>query len=138
MARRTAGASSADRPRLLGPLESEVMAIVWEKGSALVGEVTEMVNRHRPEPLSYKTVLTICTRLSEKGLLTHSRDGRAFRYAPAMSETAFVEAQATKAATAMLETFGQTAIASFVDRVSANAEQLDALRTLLEEAPPGV
>jgi hypothetical protein len=53
-----------------------------------------------------------------------------------MSEGAFVEAQAAKAAAAMLETFGQAAIASFVDRVSANAEQLDALRALLDEAPP--
>jgi predicted transcriptional regulator len=112
------------------------MGIFWQKHSALVGEVTELLNARRAEPLAYKTVLTICTRLGEKGLLTHTRQGRAFRYAPAMSEGAFVEAQAAKAAAAMLETFGQAAIASFVDRVSANAEQLDALRALLDEAPP--
>jgi predicted transcriptional regulator len=112
------------------------MAIVWQKGSALVGEVTELVNRRRAEPLAYKTVLTICTRLSEKGLLTHRRDGRAFRYAPALSEEAFVEAQATRAAAALLDTFGPAAIAPFVDAVSADAEQLKTLRALLDQASP--
>jgi len=122
------------RDKLLGPLESEVMAVAWQKGSVLVGEVTEQINRRRPVPLAYKTVLTICTRLAEKGLLAHTREGRAFRYAPTMSEAEFLDEQAAKAAAAMLDTFGLTAIAAFVGQVSASPRDFDALRTLVAEA----
>jgi predicted transcriptional regulator len=107
------------------------MALAWQKGSVLVGEVTEQINRRRPTPLAYKTVLTICTRLAEKGLLTHAREGRAFRYTPSMSETEFVDQQASKAAAAMLDTFGLSAIEAFVGQVSASPRDFDALRTLV-------
>jgi predicted transcriptional regulator len=122
---------------LLGPLESEVMALAWQKGSVLVAELTEQINRRRATPLAYKTVLTICTRLAEKGLLAHTREGRAFRYAPTMSEAEFLEDQAAKAAAAMLDTFGSTAIAAFVDQVTASPGGFDALRTLVAKASKG-
>jgi len=125
------------RDKLLGPLESEVMALAWQKGSVLVGELTEQINRRRPAPLAYKTVLTICTRLAEKGLLAHTREGRAFRYTPTMSEAEFLEAQASKAAAAMLDTFGSSAIDAFVGQVAASPRDFEALRTLVAEVAKG-
>jgi predicted transcriptional regulator len=116
---------------MLGPLEAEVMKIIWGRGTALVSEVEEVLNARRANALAYKTVLTICTRLSEKGLLRHEKEGRAFRYIPIMTESEFVAAQASKATDALLSRFGDVALSSFVDQVAADPEQLVALRALL-------
>jgi len=116
---------------MLGPLEAEVMEIIWVRGAALVSEVEEVLNRRRTSALAYKTVLTICTRLSEKGLLNHEKEGRAFRYFPTMTEAEFVSSQASKATDALLSRFGDLALSSFVDQVAADPEQLVALRNLL-------
>ena len=118
---------------MLGPLEAEVMEIIWTRGNALVSEVEEVLNKRRAAPLAYKTVLTICTRLSEKGVLDHEKEGRAFRYYPTMTQTEFVAAQASKASDALLSRFGDVALSSFVDQVAADPEQLAALRDLLDK-----
>ncbi len=107
------------------------MEIIWTRGTALVSEVEEVLNKRRTAPLAYKTVLTICTRLSEKGVLDHEKEGRAFRYYPTMTQTEFVAWQASKASDALLSRFGDVALSSFVDQVAADPEQLAALRDLL-------
>jgi predicted transcriptional regulator len=119
---------------LLGPLEAEVMEIIWTRGASLVSEVEAILNSRRPVPLAYKTVLTICTRLSEKELLAHQKEGRAFRYSPSMTRSEFVAQQATKATNSLLNRFGDAALASFVNQVAADPAQLAALRDLLDES----
>jgi predicted transcriptional regulator len=116
---------------LLGPLEAEVMEILWKMGASLVSEVEEVLNRRRSEPLAYKTVLTICTRLTDKGLLDYEKEGRAFRYHPTMNRPEFIELQALKGANDLLNRFGDLAISTFVEKVSAHPEQLKSLRELL-------
>ena len=74
---------------LLGPLEAEVMQIFWKEGPSLVSQVEETLNQHREVPLAYKTVLTICTRLCDKGNLDYEKEGRAFRYRPTMTKAEF-------------------------------------------------
>jgi predicted transcriptional regulator len=127
--RRRAGSPKLDE--LLGPLEAEVMAIIWQQTTATVSEVEEVLNQRRDAPLAYKTVLTICTRLSDKGLLDHEKEGRAFRYRPTMTQSEFVSEQASKATDALLSRFGDVALSSFVDQVAADPDQLVALRNLL-------
>jgi predicted transcriptional regulator len=107
------------------------MEIIWVKGTATVSEVEEVLNGRRSDPLAYKTVLTICTRLSDKGVLGHQKEGRAFRYVPTMTEPEFIEEQAIKAADSLLNRFGDVALSSFVDQVAADPDQLSALRKLL-------
>src|ERR1700691_3776963 len=116
---------------MLGPLEARVMEIIGVRGTALVSEVEEVLNRRRTVPLAYKTVLTICTRLSEKGILSHDKEGRAFRYFPTMTEAEFVSEQASKATGVLLSRFGDVALSTFVDQVAADPDQLLALRELL-------
>ncbi len=69
--------------------------------------------------------------LSEKGVLDHEKEGRAFRYHPTMTQSEFVAAQASKASDALLSRFGDVALSSFVDQVAVDPEQLAALRELL-------
>ena len=68
----------------LGELESEVMSVVWEKGKATVQEVKDTLEPRRP--LAYTTVMTVMTRLAEKGMLDRYKEGRAHVYTPAASQ----------------------------------------------------
>lgn len=71
-------------PAKLGELETEVMSIIWEKGEATVQDVKEALAPTRP--LAYTTVMTVMSRLAEKGMLVRHKEGRAYVYTPADSQ----------------------------------------------------
>ena len=114
---------SARRP--MGALEDHVMEYLWALGTpASPGEAHQAV---APE-LAYTTVMTVLTRLWEKGRLERERQGRSFKYSPVRSE-------AEHRAQAMRSTLGSAAdraavLSSFVDALEA--DDLDMLRTLVE------
>ena len=58
--------------------ELDVMAVLWERGSATVAEVRERL----PDDLAYTTVLTVLRTLEEKGHVAHRGEGKAHRYHP--------------------------------------------------------
>ena len=60
--------------------ELRLMDVVWEKGSATVGEVADALPKELG--LAYNTVLTTLRILEEKGYLEHTKaaEGRAFVY----------------------------------------------------------
>jgi hypothetical protein len=62
----------------LGSLESEVLAVVCERGGGSVGEVRSWLSR----PFAYTTVMTTLDRLYKKDLLERHKAGRRFLYAP--------------------------------------------------------
>jgi predicted transcriptional regulator len=69
--------------RAPGELEADVLATLWRADGPLSpGQVREALGYD----LAYTTVMTILTRLYEKGSVTRSRDGRAFVYTPAFDQ----------------------------------------------------
>ena len=60
--------------------ELRLMRVLWEKGSATVGEVVDAL-RERPKP-AYNTVLTLLRIMEKKGYVSHRKDGRAFIFEP--------------------------------------------------------
>lgn len=67
----------------LGDLESDVMQALWRLGEANVRQVQHALQSKRS--LAYTTVMTVLSRLAEKGLLDRRKQGRAFVYSPASS-----------------------------------------------------
>jgi predicted transcriptional regulator len=67
--------------RAAGALEAEVLGILREAGGPLnPGEVRQRVASGQGGELSYSTVVTIVSRLHDKGLLARQRAGRGFTY----------------------------------------------------------
>ena len=62
----------------LGDLGTAVMAVVWESESCDVNDVLERLVWDKP--LAYTTIMTVMTRLVEKGFLERARSGRKFVY----------------------------------------------------------
>ncbi len=71
-------------PTKLGDLEADIMSAVWEMGEATVQDVKDALEPKRP--LAYTTVMTVMTRLAEKGLLNRHKVGRAYVYTPASTQ----------------------------------------------------
>lgn len=65
----------------LGPLELELMQILWSRGESNVREVVFRLNRS----LAYTTVMTTLDRLYKKGFLERRMPDRAFVYSPRFS-----------------------------------------------------
>src|SRR4051812_2809014 len=89
-ARGGAPAGGADGARRApGELAGAVLTVLWRSGRALTaGEVRDaLAGPDAGGALSYSTVVTILSRLHDKGVLARQRDeGRAFRYRPVTDE----------------------------------------------------
>jgi predicted transcriptional regulator len=66
---------------MLGPLEMQVMEVVWNVERCSVRDVVEKLN----SKLAYTTVMTTLDRLFKKGLLAREKEERAFLYSPALA-----------------------------------------------------
>lgn len=64
----------------LGPLEADIMQVIWKIQKATVQDVYDELSRDRN--IAYNTVMTVMTRLAQKGVLKRQKDGRAFVYFP--------------------------------------------------------
>lgn len=65
----------------LGPLEAEIMRVVWKLERATVREVFEKLRPTR-DKLAYTTIMTCMTNLARKGMLNQERGGIPYMYTP--------------------------------------------------------
>ncbi len=119
--------------RQFGELEAVVMDRLWGWGRpALVREMVEDLRRDRP--LAYTTVMTVMENLHRKGWLRRERDGRAWRYEPTSSRSAYTAALMNDALGT--STDRRTALAHFVLQMSPHDVKL--LQQALDQgARPG-
>jgi predicted transcriptional regulator len=115
-------------PRL-GALEGEVMAFAWSRDEDF--GVNDILVALRGRRRAYTTVMTIVTRLCEKGLLERRRAGRAFVYRAAMSKE-------DMAARALREVLAGTenpnaVLARFVDDLEGSPELISRLRAIVDD-----
>lgn len=84
--------------------ELDIMAVLWDRGSATVAEVRERLS----DELAYTTVLSVLRTLEEKGHVGHRGEGKAHRYFP------LVERRAA----------GRSALARLIDTVFNGSPEL--------------
>jgi predicted transcriptional regulator len=82
------GEASGRRAR--GELESGVLAALWGADEPLTAR---QVRDRLPGGLAYTTVLTILSRLYDKGMLVRRRAGRGYAYAPVRDEASHTAEQ---------------------------------------------
>ena len=66
----------------LGPLELEVLDVIWEMEQATSREIFEKMRERKR--LGQSTVLTVLRRLSDRGILRRQAGGDVYVYSPAM------------------------------------------------------
>lgn len=113
----------------LGPLEQQVMDVLWSRSPQDVAGVQASLTNES----AYSTVKTVLERLTDKGLLTRQKVGKAFEYRPALSRAQYEAVNAKALSQSLLTGFGAAALTHFVDTVREDPAQLEELRRLLSE-----
>jgi len=117
----------------LGPLETEILNILWDLGCATVKQVHELILADPDRELAYTSVTTVLRRLTQKGWLGCDESGRAFVWRPLVSRR---EAQILKAHQQLnqfLEVGNPDVVAAFADSLdSASIEQIEAIAQKLK------
>lgn len=108
----------ANNRRPAGALENEVLAALWAAPEPMTpAQVQESLG----SGLAYTTVMTILSRLHEKGAVIRERAGRAYAYAAVLDQSGIAAAQMR----ALLDrgTDRTAVLAQFVDGLSSDDER---------------
>ena len=117
--------------RLLGELEADIMRVVWPRGRATVRDVLEALNGERPRQIAYTTVMTVMSRLADKGLLRRQLVGKTHHYEVAQTEQQFLRVASRRMIRSLIDDFGEVAIVEFLAELDdVDPERRRALRRL--------
>jgi len=111
--------------------ELEIMQIIW-KNPAPVSRMTIEDALQKIHPLAPTTILTLLTRLCEKGFLSLEKDGRTNLYTPLVSEQDYLAAESRS----FLDRLFGGSVAGFATALCDSGitkEELEELRRLLEK-----
>jgi predicted transcriptional regulator len=116
--------------RPVGALETAVLECLWAAGEPMTPrQVLEAVDSE----LAYTTVVTILTRLADKGVVDRERQGKVYLYQPKMSEADLIAGRMTAALAAAGDR--SATLSRFVE--SLPRREARALRALLENVEKG-
>src|ERR687890_286940 len=117
--------------KVLGPLETDIMQLVWREKCTTVKKVHKALQNERD--IAYTTVMTTMTRLAEKGVLNRKREGLAYVYSPAITEDDFVTMVVQQVLDGLLDDYSETAIDYMVDYLARrNPSELRRLQKALQ------
>jgi predicted transcriptional regulator len=123
------------RPRQLslGPLETEILELVWELGTATVKDIHERILADPNRELAYTSVTTVLRRLTDKGWLSCNKQERAFYWQPLVTREQAQAILAYDRLNRFLAIGNPDLVASFADSLdTASLEQIDAIASRLD------
>lgn len=125
------------RPKQLsvGPLEAEILQIIWELGSATVKDVHDRILSDPNRELAYTSVTTVLRRLTDKGWLACDKKGRAFYWRPLLTKQQAEMIKAHEQLQRFLAVGNPDVIAAFADSLDeASSNQIEAIAKRIQAA----
>jgi len=113
--------------------ESEwlVMRVLWSKGPLTANEVVkELTGKTKWKP---KTIKTLITRLMKKGAVKFEKEGRKYRYYPAVSQAECVRMERRSFVRRVYGGTTKPMLAAFLEDAKLSAEDISELRKILEQ-----
>ena len=119
----------------LGPLEAEILGILWELGAATTKEIHEQILSDPDRELAYASVTTVLNRLTQKGWIACNKQERAFIWQPLLSCEEAKILQAHQQLKQFLVVGNPDVVAAFADSLDrASLEQIEAIAQRLQAA----
>lgn len=116
----------------LGPLAERILRLIWQRGPSTVRQVLDAL--HPGHMVAYTTVMTVMTRLADRGLLRRVATGGSYTYSAAYSEAEYGTLVTEKLARDLVARFGDLALAQFAAELERlDPERLQQLRHLAGE-----
>ncbi|MBW4582300.1 MAG: BlaI/MecI/CopY family transcriptional regulator [Tildeniella nuda ZEHNDER 1965/U140] len=125
----------------LGPLEAEILHIVWDIGTVTVKDVHDRILSDPERELAYTSVTTILQRLTQKGWLLCDRQSRVYTWQALISKEQALALRAYEQLNQFLAVGNPDVVAAFadsldqtsVDQLEAIAQRLRAIREARED-----
>lgn len=124
------------RPRAEQPTpgELEVLKVLWDLARpATVREVLDVLNSEAEKPRAYTSAMSLLNVMTDKGLLRRSPKGRAFVYEPESGREPTLRSMLGETLRRAYDGSARLLVAHLLDQSSPSAEELSAIRTLLDE-----
>ena len=107
--------SSERSSKVLGPLEDDIMEVVWSRGSATVSTVHKALREKKD--IAYTTVMTTMSRLAKKHLLNQDTTNSSYVYTPTLSRDDFERYVVRGVVNGLFDDFGDEVIDYFLECV---------------------
>ncbi len=118
----------------LGPLETEILEIIWDLGEATVKQIHDRILADPDRELAYTSVTTVLRRLADKGWLHCQRTERAFLWQALVSRDQTKAIQAHQHLKKFLAVGNPDIVAAFADSLDlASMDQIEAIAQRLKQ-----
>lgn len=124
--------SEAQERPPLSEAQLEIMNIVWDRGEATVAEVWKALGARRK--VARNTVLTMLTRLEEKGWLCRDEGGHAFRYKAAVPREATLGTMIRRLVDTAFGGSAEGLVMALLHDRGISAEEADKIRAMIDRA----
>lgn len=124
-----------EAPEPLPPLSEaqlEIMNIVWESGDVTVADVWKALSGHRK--VARNTVLTMLTRLEEKGWLRRDAEGHAHRYRAAVPREATLDTMISRLVETAFGGSAESLMVALLHGRGVSKEEAARIRTMIDQA----
>jgi predicted transcriptional regulator len=109
--------------------ELDVMAVLWERGSATVPEVREQLS----DELAYTTVQTVLRTLETKGHVAHEEEGRFHVYHPLVGRERAGDSALKRLVTKVFSGSPELLLSQLVSQRGVSEEQIRRMRRILDD-----
>jgi predicted transcriptional regulator len=128
--------TESPRQLSLGPLEQEILQILWDCQQASVREIHDLILQDPDRELTAASITTVLQRLAQKGWVSRSKQQRVFYWQPLISQS---QAQALHAEDRLQKFLAvgssPEVVAAFADRLDeVSLEQLDRITQQIKQA----
>src|SRR3954469_19070561 len=120
------------RSPTLTDAEARIMAVIWERQTASVGDVVAVLKKKRD--VSYSTVQTILRILEDKGYVSHEKVARAFIYRPRVDERQARRRALRHLVKQLFNGSPSLLVLNVLEDDQIEADELSRLKKLIEEA----
>lgn len=113
-------------------LEMQVLGLLWDGGPATVRQILDALPDGKER--AYTTVLAVMQGMQRKGLVTHTREGQAHVYHPAVERQQVVQPVMARL---MQNLFGgdpSRAVQALLDSTEVSPDELQRIRRVINDA----
>jgi predicted transcriptional regulator len=110
--------------------ELRLMEVLWEKNSATVQQILEVLPEK--EPLAYNSVLTTIRILEKKGYVKHVKDGRAFVYSPLVERKEATRSEISRLVNRFFGNSHELLVLNILEDQGVDEGEIKRLRKMLE------
>ena len=116
----------------LSDAQLEIMNMVWDRGTATVGEIWKMLTKRRS--VSRNTVSTMVTRLEEKGWLRHRASGGTYVFSAVQPREKVLPRLVRRLVDAAFQGSAEGLVLTLLEGGRLSAEEVERIKAMLEKA----